>query len=236
MPLAGVIFDFDGVLADTERLHLTAYQQVLETTELSLTADDYYARYLGYDDVGVFSALAKDQGVTLGREALARLVAEKGRRFETGVGDEDVLFPDAATCIERLAVTVPLAIASGALHHEIEAIPRACGHPPPLPRHCRGRRRRPPQAGARFVSQGRRPAARRDRRRDRPVPRRGRRLTVGNRGGAGGGLRCVGLTTSYPAEELGPVDALVSTLADLDEPLLDGLCRRSAGVALAAPD
>ena len=236
MPLAGVIFDFDGVLADTERLHLTAYQQVLETTELSLTADDYYARYLGYDDVGVFSALAKDQGVTLGREALARLVAEKGRRFETGVGDEDVLFPDAATCIERLAVTVPLAIASGALHHEIEAILAHAG----IRRHFRA------IVAADDV--------------DRPKPAPDSYLKAaallrdaigaatdpclvavedsrwGIEAARAAGLRCVGLTTSYPAEELGPVDALVSTLADLDEPLLDGLCRRSAGVALAAPD
>ena len=224
MPLSGVIFDFDGVIADTEPLHLKAYQDVLEATPLTITTHDYYARYLGYDDVGVFSALAKDQGVTLGRDQLRELIAEKGRRFEAIVGHEDVLFPGAAACIERLEATVPLAIASGALHHEIEAILEHAGL----------RERFVGIVAADDVAQGK------------PAPDSYLRAAALLRNAIGrgedvclvaiedsrwgieaarlAGIRCVGLTSSYTAEELGPVDTIVSTLAEIDRPILEGLC------------
>jgi beta-phosphoglucomutase-like phosphatase (HAD superfamily) len=122
MPLAGVVFDFDGVIADTESLHLRAYQDTLINTPLSLTQTSYYEKYLGFDDVGVFTALAQDSGVTLGNSQITQLVSDKGRRFESLLGTDNVLFPGAADCIRRLEGTVRLAIASGALHHEIESI------------------------------------------------------------------------------------------------------------------
>ena len=57
MSLRAVVFDFDGVIADSEPLHLRAFQDVLSGPGIVLTADDYYAQYLGYDDVGVFRAI-----------------------------------------------------------------------------------------------------------------------------------------------------------------------------------
>ena len=62
MPLCGVVFDFDGVIADTEALHLRAYQDTLSDWNLSLSRSDYFASYLGYDDVGVITAVAHAQG------------------------------------------------------------------------------------------------------------------------------------------------------------------------------
>ena len=58
--LQAVIFDFDGVIADSEPLHLTAFQRALAEEGITLTASDYYSRYLGYDDVGMFEAVARD--------------------------------------------------------------------------------------------------------------------------------------------------------------------------------
>ena len=52
MPLRGIVFDFDGVIADTEPAHLAAFQDVLATPALSLSTAAYYDRYLGYDDAG----------------------------------------------------------------------------------------------------------------------------------------------------------------------------------------
>ncbi len=86
MSLLGVVFDFDGVIANTEALHLRAYQDVLSGSALSLSEAAYYEHYLGYDDVGVFTHLSQDQGATLDRDDLRRLIDEKGRRFEALVG------------------------------------------------------------------------------------------------------------------------------------------------------
>jgi beta-phosphoglucomutase len=81
-PLEGIVLDFDGVIANSERLHLRAFQEALGDTELTLTPEAYYAYYLGFDDAGVFRALAADQGMALSADVLDALVAEKGHRYE----------------------------------------------------------------------------------------------------------------------------------------------------------
>ena len=122
MKLRGIIFDFDGVIANTEPLHLRSYQDVLASTSLRLTDEDYYAHYLGYDDVGVFSNIGNNQGQPLNEDEIKHLLEEKSKRFDALMHRSEVLFPDATTCIEELANSVPLGIASGALHQEIETI------------------------------------------------------------------------------------------------------------------
>ena len=49
-PLQAIIFDFDGVIANSEPLHLQAFQQALAEEGIELTGREYYARYLGYPD------------------------------------------------------------------------------------------------------------------------------------------------------------------------------------------
>ena len=122
MPLRAVIFDFDGVIANSEPLHLRAYQEVLAEIDITLTSADYYARYLGYNDVGVFKAVASDRGQGLDDGELCKLITAKSERLEALLGGADVIVPDAIDCVRRLAAALPLAIASGALLKEIEMI------------------------------------------------------------------------------------------------------------------
>ena len=72
MPCLGIIFDFDGVIANTEPLHLQAYQDVLGQTPMTLSKEVYESTYLGYDDIGVFTRLAKDQHIVLSPSAPIR--------------------------------------------------------------------------------------------------------------------------------------------------------------------
>jgi beta-phosphoglucomutase len=119
MNLQAIVFDFDGVIADSERLHLRAYQDVLTPHGLSLTDNDYYDRYLGYDDRGVFRMLIRDCGVALDEADVERLIALKGTRYEQLAAAGEMLFPGAEAFIRAAAAAVPIAIASGALTHEI---------------------------------------------------------------------------------------------------------------------
>ena len=64
-PLQAIVFDFDGVIANSEPLHLLAFQQALAEDGVELSATDYYSRYLGYDDVGMFEALGRDRGISM---------------------------------------------------------------------------------------------------------------------------------------------------------------------------
>ena len=122
MTLEGVVFDFDGVIANSEPLHLRVYQTLLAQEGLPFSASEYYERYLGIDDVGVFEALARDKGLDIAGDRMAGLVARKTEIFLRLVRDGQVLFDGAADCMTTVAAAVPVAIASGALRHEIEQI------------------------------------------------------------------------------------------------------------------
>jgi len=121
------VFDFDGVLADSEPLHLRVYQQLLEPQGIHLDQATYSERYLGYDDEGVFQQIAVDYKLLLGDEEIEMLIAEKARRFEALVSGGNVLYPGAAACVRRLGAAWPLGIASGALRAEIELMLRGAG-------------------------------------------------------------------------------------------------------------
>jgi beta-phosphoglucomutase len=119
--LAAVIFDFDGVLADSEPVHLQVFQTVLDSVGITLAPEEYYAKYLGYSDRDAFIHVFRDRGVPIEEASLEALLDTKKDLFPQAIGDH-ALYPGAADCIARVAEHVPVAIASGALRHEIELI------------------------------------------------------------------------------------------------------------------
>lgn len=122
MTLRAIVFDFDGVIANTEPLHFRAYREVLGARKIALGEADYYARYLGYDDVGAFRAIGEDCGHAFDAATIEELVEEKAVRVEALERESPVLFPGAADAVRRLAEDFPLAIASGARRAEIERV------------------------------------------------------------------------------------------------------------------
>jgi beta-phosphoglucomutase len=121
LPLAGVIFDFDGVLADSEPVHLYVFQTVLDSIGITLSPEEYYEKYLGYSDRDAFVHVLRDRGLEIDDPSLEALLETKKGLFPQAIGDH-ALYPGAADCIARVAAEVPVAIASGALRHEIELI------------------------------------------------------------------------------------------------------------------
>ena len=124
MPVKAIVFDFDGVLADSEMLHFRVYNDLLAASGVQLSKDEYVEKYLGFDDEGVFEHLAIDKQLMLGDEEIELLISEKAERFEALVSSSDVLYPAAAPCIRRLGARWPLAICSGARRSEIELMLR----------------------------------------------------------------------------------------------------------------
>jgi len=122
--LRAIVFDFDGVIANSEPLHFRAYERVLAREGVTLSEHDYFARYLGFDDVGAFEAIADDRGLTWTPRDVAALVARKAIELEALERDASVLFPGAADAIARAAAVVPIAIASGARGEEIRRVLR----------------------------------------------------------------------------------------------------------------
>ena len=123
-PISAIVFDFDGVLADSEPLHLKAYQHIFEPHGIHIDRKTYCDRYLGYDDEGSIRQMVADNSLMLGDEEIEVLLREKARVFEKLVSNGDVLYRGAAGCARRLGAEWPLGIASGALRHEIELMLR----------------------------------------------------------------------------------------------------------------
>src|SRR5258706_10783641 len=117
--LPAIVFDFDGVIANSEPLHFRAFRDVLAEADVAFSEREYYARYLGFDDTGLFKTLMADRGLTCSASRIADLVTRKAARLEQLEGDVSILFPGAEVAIRQAAAAVPLAIASGALGAEI---------------------------------------------------------------------------------------------------------------------
>ena len=133
MNLHAIVFDFDGVIADSERLHLRSYQEILAPRGITISTEDYLQKYLGYDDVGVFKAVGRDHGVDMDPQQVSALIAAKGEKYESLAAAGEMLFPGAADFIRTAAARVPIAIASGALTHEIEEVLERSGLLPLFP-------------------------------------------------------------------------------------------------------
>ena len=123
----GVVFDFDGVLADTELLHLRAYQDVLSRRGWTLDESAYFERYLGYNDVEMLRLYASDHGLALDAAGIAVLMREKTACYLDQLDTGPILYPGAEACVRALGRRFPLAIASGSLRDEIMRILRAAG-------------------------------------------------------------------------------------------------------------
>ena len=125
--LAAIIFDFDGVIANTEPLHFSSFRHTLAEIDIGLTESDYYANYLGYDDRGCFiAALTTNQHPT-DPSALTQLMQRKAHVYLKLVKDHLVIFPGVREFVREAAAVYPLAIASGALRLEIEVILEQAG-------------------------------------------------------------------------------------------------------------
>jgi beta-phosphoglucomutase-like phosphatase (HAD superfamily) len=127
MGISAVIFDFNGVLVDDESVHCALFQEVLAQEGVTITERDYHERYMGYDDRGCFDAALKDAGQTADRARLDDLIARKARRYVEVAEQGLRFFPSAAETLQAIAARWPVAINSGALRPEIEYALRRMG-------------------------------------------------------------------------------------------------------------
>jgi beta-phosphoglucomutase len=125
--LRAIIFDCDGVIADTEPLHMSALQTVLHEDGIDLSQELYYREYLGLDDRACFVKAFSDRGEALTSEKLSELIARKAAEVEPMMRDHLRLFPGAAGLIRSASQRFLLAVASGALLREVELILRTAG-------------------------------------------------------------------------------------------------------------
>lgn len=120
--IKAVIFDFDGVIADTEHVHYEAFKKVLNLNNYDLTENEYYSKYLAYDDKTFFKNFYKDNDLKLSNKLLSQLLKDKSNRFDELIKDNLKIYPRVVEFIKDLSKGYILAIGSGALKKEINKI------------------------------------------------------------------------------------------------------------------
>jgi beta-phosphoglucomutase len=119
VPIA-TLFDFDGVLVDSEPVHLAAFNDVLARRGTIIDPGEYAARYLSKDDAGVFREVLAGGGSQPSEHEVRELVAAKAPCFMDRFAGAFRVFPGAEALIARRAARGPVGIVSGALRGEIE--------------------------------------------------------------------------------------------------------------------
>jgi HAD superfamily hydrolase (TIGR01509 family) len=224
--LRALILDFNGIIVDDEPIHFELFRRVLAEEGIELTEENYYARYLGFDDRGAFNAAYRENGRSLEESLLTRLIGRKAVYYQTAIQNKVRIFPGVEKLIAALAPAVPLAVASGALRQEIETILSTAG----LLKHFSV------IISAEDVNHGK------------PEPEiflkalaalnaqvNSDRITAadclviedskeGIRGARRAGMKCLAVSNSHPAELLQEANAVVTSLEEVDLSLLQKLC------------
>ncbi len=121
--LKAVIFDFDGVIADSEALHLRAFNEVLAPFRLEITTEDYYKTYLGLTDADCFKELAQKHPAIFKDTSVETLLKKKKIAFGKLAKTEAEIIDGVRKFLEMLRKSeIAMAICSGALLGEIELI------------------------------------------------------------------------------------------------------------------
>jgi beta-phosphoglucomutase family hydrolase len=126
--LGAVIFDFDGVIVDSESLHYRAFNLACAQFRIEISTKDYYDKFLGLTDSEVFCLLSEEKKLGWSPEQVERLVEQKTAAFKQLAKTKAQLMPGVREFIQMLKDNrIPTAISSGALLPEIELILQGAG-------------------------------------------------------------------------------------------------------------
>ena len=121
--LRAVIFDFDGVITDSEILHFRSFNRVLAPFGAEITMKDYYKTYLGLTDIDCFNLLIREGHLKADTQKIEELVKQKNQIFNELAKTEGKIIEGVQDFLKMLRQNnIPTAICSGALLAEIELI------------------------------------------------------------------------------------------------------------------
>lgn len=118
--LHAVIFDFDGVICDSELLHYQALNAVFNRFGVDIPKEVHWEKYLGYSDMENIQAVNRDYQMGLDDAAVNRLVEEKKIIFDELVKDDAQIIDGVSEFINMLTKhNIRRAVCSGALRSDI---------------------------------------------------------------------------------------------------------------------
>jgi len=215
--LKAIIFDFDGVISDSELLHWQSFNEVLADFGIKLARQEYFDRYLGFTDTELIEKVFAEKGIQSEPDSIKDLIARKGVVFGHLARRSGHIISGVRETVEMLRQNgLLLAICSGASKADIDVMLEGSGLE---------------EFFSVIISAD-------DVARGKPDPE-GYLLTLakiselfgervspadcvviedshwGIEAGAGAGMAVVAVTNSYGPEDLGTADKVVSNLKDL---------------------
>lgn len=121
--LKAIVFDFDGVVVDSEPAHYKAFLHVAKPLGLNFSYETYLQEYVGFDDRDAFAHMLSKLNLPPDGKQIAKLIADKADAFEAIVHQGMDTIPGVLDLIkEAVAADFPIAIASGATRRDIDVI------------------------------------------------------------------------------------------------------------------
>jgi beta-phosphoglucomutase len=124
--LRAAVFDFDGVIVDSEPLHFRSLRDALRPEGVEISEQEYLRIYLAYDDREAIRKALEHHGESADPARVDRTEARKIEIFARLIPQVPI-FDGARDLVRALEEDMPLAIASGARHEEVDAILRGVG-------------------------------------------------------------------------------------------------------------
>ncbi|RKY12918.1 MAG: HAD family phosphatase [Planctomycetota bacterium] len=119
--LKAVIFDFDGVIADSEALHYDALNTVFNRYGVDIPKEVHWDKYLGYSDRENIEAVNVDYRMQWDNARVQVLIGEKKVVFDELIVSGSIIIEGVSVFIQRLINGgVRRAICSGALRSDID--------------------------------------------------------------------------------------------------------------------
>lgn len=127
--IQAIVFDFDGVIADSEPVHERALLETVEAEGLTFTHEQYQTEIIGYDDRDAFPAIYRMNGTPFDQAQADRLIESKTELLHRLISEGAVTpFPGTLDLARQAkARGIPIAICSGALQEEIGLMLEAFG-------------------------------------------------------------------------------------------------------------
>jgi beta-phosphoglucomutase len=118
-----VLFDFDGVIVNSEPLHFLALHEVVKDHGIELTEAEYFEELIGFDDRGAIRHLFKTRERELDPKTSLSILGRKNRVMMNLIESHRVhALPGVEELVRGLWRHYPLAICSGAMRDEVEAM------------------------------------------------------------------------------------------------------------------
>ncbi len=117
--IRALIFDFDGIITDTEPVHMRAWLEVLNTIAIDFDEAEYRRCYIGLNDRDFLDAVGLNHHRQFGDREKGVLIERKALSSHRLLEERVPLIDGVADIIPMLAKEYPLAICSGAMKSEI---------------------------------------------------------------------------------------------------------------------